>query len=59
MLGLNVWFTYRLINLAEAIIYFQLLRFVQCLTVVFDPCIFLASILHGVVDHERGATALL
>ena len=51
--------TYRLIDLTEAIIYLQLLGFVQGLAVVFDPCILLTSILDCVVDHERGATALL
>ena len=54
-----MWSTYRLIDLAEAIIYLQLLRFVQGLAVVFNPCVLLTSILDGVVDHERGATALL
>ena len=59
MLGFCAWSTYRLIDLAEAIIYLQLLGFVQGLAVVLDPCILLTSILDGVVDHERGATALL
>ena len=52
--------TYRLIDLAEAIIYFQLLGFVQGLAVVFDPCKLLTSVLDRVVDQERrGAAAAL
>ena len=56
---LSAKFTYHLIDLAEAIIYFQLLGFVQGLAVVFDPCILLTSVLDGVVNQERGAAAAL